>query len=325
MSRLKSIRICLILGVLFISPHAWGDQWLSPHEVTIKSPSGLWEAKVTPADRIIDISGYLSLIKRLPSIKTDELSDQTMESWAKATIWQSNREALTFALRSPWMPVESVLLDNGILVTFDQWHGTGYGEVCIAYSPNGKVLWARTLTDLIGQAYMHSFRQSASSITWRTNPFKWSVESDGEALVVNLADANQLRIQIADGKANIIEISDLGNDAQALYDRADSILNGHTFWRVFTPGSDPMPVVSSDTEKAIDLLRQAVTLNPDDPYLVFDIYSRLLSTLKAINRYEEAIETGKIALKRLKECKLGDDYLAYIDMMLSDTDRLRKQ
>jgi hypothetical protein len=160
MNQSKRVRICLIFGILFISPYAWGDQWFSPSEVTIKSPSGLWEATVTPAVvKIGSINEYQNLVGRLPHISTDELPDPAMASWAKATIRLEDGERYSFSLRSPWTPVDAVILDNGTLITFDQWHHAGFGEVCIAYSPVGNVLWSHTLEDLVLciHAFFHAF------------------------------------------------------------------------------------------------------------------------------------------------------------------------
>jgi len=323
MVRPKFISCYLIFGFLIISPYAWADEWFAPREVTVKSPSGLWEATVTPAVlKNSDRNEYHNLVMRLPRIGTDELPDPDMASWAKATIRLEDGEKHTFSLRSPWTPVDAVILDNGTLITFDQWHNAGYGEVCIAYSPAGNVLWSHTLEDLVGSVYMHSFMVSASSISWRAYPFRWSLEAKGEALLVNLADENRLRIQVADGKASIIEVeaSDLRNDAWALYNRAESLIRRHGLW-ISTPGSGPVLVDPSSWEKAISLLRQAAALNPDDSDLAYNICRQLFSALKFIYRYEEAIETGKTALKRLKASNSQNGYSTNIYRMIADTQR----
>jgi len=137
-----------------------------------------------------------------------------------------------------------------------------------------------------------------------------------------LADENRLRIQVADGKASIIEVeaSDLGNDAWALYNRAESLMRRRGHW-TSTPESGPVLTDPSSWEKAIGLLRQAAALNPDDSDLAYNICRQLFSALKFIHRYEEAIESGKTALKRLKASNSQNGYSTNIYMMIADTQR----
>jgi tetratricopeptide (TPR) repeat protein len=69
------------------------------------------------------------------------------------------------------------------------------------------------------------------------------------------------------------------------------------------------------------LLRKAAALNPDDSDLAYNICSQLFSALKFIHRYEEAIEIGKTALKRLKASNPHNGYSTNIHMMIADTQR----
>lgn len=300
---------CLTTALSIAIPYGWADSWANPAEIIIKSNSGSWEAKVTPAKLTIQIDDYLKQI-RLNNLAATPVKD--MESWATATVRQENSKSHTFTLRSPWMPVEALLLDDGTLVTFDQWYSMGYGEVCIAYDPSGSVRWSRTLRDLVGNKLI-DFSGSVSSIGWRYSPLVWSIETGSEALLIRLSDENQLRIRLADGQAYIIAVASLPDDPKRLYSRANALL-GHIL------RCSHRPMEPNDKQKeAIALLQRAVQLKPEDPSLDLSINDRLLQVFHCLGKHEEAIETGKSALKRLVGRYSRGEFLANLYVDLSES------
>jgi tetratricopeptide (TPR) repeat protein len=274
MTQIVRLSWCLTIALIISMQRGWSMG--HPTEVKVKSPSGLWEATITPAKNLNpdDFSEYG--ISANLAAKIAQAKD--MASWATATVGLKNGELHTFTLRSPLMPVESVLLDDGTLVTFDQWEEDEYGEVCINYAHNGKVRWSRTLAELFGKR--KAFRKSIfAGIMWRIKPLNWSLETDGSALLVRLLDENNLRIRLVDGTASVIEIPNLPDDPTRLLNRANSTEN---------------------REEAIALLQRAMQINSDDAALDYAIPCRLMTYFESENPYQ-AIEIGKKALKRLAD------------------------
>jgi tetratricopeptide (TPR) repeat protein len=186
----RVLRIVVLL-VTLVSP-ALADQWISPTEKTVVSPNKKLQAKVTPAD--------------------------DGKSGATVTIGKQ-----TFTLASPWMPVDVVLFDDGTLLTLDQWHQLGHGDVATLYSRDGKIRWNKTLVQLIGQKGVDGAQASVSSIWWRHMPIEYVVAKDGKSIAITMHDENQVKIELRDGASAIVAVANLPDDPKRLYNRAKAL------------------------------------------------------------------------------------------------------
>jgi tetratricopeptide (TPR) repeat protein len=248
-STCSSAVVLLTAVIAMTPPPARGDQWVTPQPVTVKSPDGRWHAAVEPA--------------------------KDGKSGARATVRPPRGPAASFTLRSPWMPVDVVLLDDGTLVTFDQWHSLGHGQVAISYTARGQVRWSRTLAELVGTERVATFTHSVSSIWWRGQPLAWSL--DRGALLVTMRDENQVRIRLADGQATIVAVAQLPDDPRRLANRAEALANADRH------------------AEAVPLLERAVALAPADLALQL----RLVEALQRLGRHDQAIAAGLAALRRV--------------------------
>jgi tetratricopeptide (TPR) repeat protein len=262
-------RVALLLAaaILVAAPPAHGDQWVTPQAKTVKSPGGRWQATVEPA--------------------------KDGKSGATATVRPPLGKPTTFALRSPWMPVDVVLLDDGTLVAFDQWHTLGYGQVAISYTARGQVRWSRTLGELIGKERIATFVHSVSSIWWRAQPLDWSLERG--ALLVRMRDEHQLKIRLADGHATIVEVTKLPDDPVRLSNRALALTN------------------AGKLAEALVLLERAVALKPDDLH----IQLKLVEGLQRLDRHEPAVAAGQAAVQRLAGLGVDGTNLANLHVLVA--------
>jgi tetratricopeptide (TPR) repeat protein len=106
--------------------------------------------------------------------------------------------------------------------------------------------------------------------------------------------------------------TDLHNDAIALYKQANNLMDGMVFLKLDVPGSRsyfPPPILDRANE-AIELLKRAANLMPADPELDYNIHYSLTTIFHNIEKYDQAIETGKSALKRLAGQQIRGAYLA---------------
>jgi hypothetical protein len=93
-----ALRIVILLGLL--AGPARADSWISPEDVTLTSPNKRLTMTIKPA--------------------------VNPPAGASATIGGK-----TFTLKSPWMPVDAMLFDDGTLLTLDDWHSaTGRWRGC---------------------------------------------------------------------------------------------------------------------------------------------------------------------------------------------------
>jgi tetratricopeptide (TPR) repeat protein len=177
------------------------DEWVTPTKRTHTSRNKRMEVVIVPAD--------------------------DGSSGAKATISELGRPGATFTLKSPWMPVDSVLLDDGSLLTFDEWHSLGVGNVATLYERTGQVRWTRTLVDLIGAKLADEASHSVSSIWWRKTPLEWTLAADGKSGTVTLFDENQVQIALQDGAAHVVAVANLADDPQRLLNRAKALVSAN--------------------------------------------------------------------------------------------------
>ncbi|MBI5478212.1 MAG: tetratricopeptide repeat protein [Deltaproteobacteria bacterium] len=273
----SSTVLLLMAAILIAAQPARGDQWVTPQPVTVKSPSGRWQATVVPA--------------------------KDGKSGATATVRPPRGQPTSFTLRSPWMPVDVVLLDDGLLVAFDQWHSLGHGQVAIAYAPQGKVRWTRTLEELVGKGRVVTFTHSVSSIWWRPTPLVWSLERGCGALLVRLRDEHQVRIRLADGKATIIAVDKLPDDPARLGNRAGALAN------------------AGRLAEAVALLERAVALKPDD----LPLQLRLVEALQRLERHDQAVAAGQAVVKRLGGRAADGTNLANLHVLVAASHQASKR
>jgi hypothetical protein len=57
--------------------------------------------------------------------------------------------------------------NDGALITLDNWHNVGFGDVVAIYAPDGKLRRKYRLGDLYSAATIEKIKRSVSSIWWR--------------------------------------------------------------------------------------------------------------------------------------------------------------
>jgi adenylate kinase family enzyme len=181
----------VVLGVVLLVSTARADSWIAPQEQTLESPNKRLKATLKPA--------------------SDARSGATVTIGGK-----------TFKLQSAWSPVDALLFDDGTLLTLDHWHSLGQGTVAHLYERNGKVRWAKTLLELVGQPYIDTVLRSVSSLWWRRTPLEWSRAKDGKSGFITLADENHLQISLRDGSSKLVAVA-VPDDPPRLLNRARAL------------------------------------------------------------------------------------------------------
>lgn len=80
-------------------------------------------------------------------------------------------------------PVQAMVANGGRnVVTFDDWHGVGYGpHVVVIYGADGRIIRALQLRQILPQVYIDALPHSVSSIRWRGDAH---FSPDGQILIV---------------------------------------------------------------------------------------------------------------------------------------------
>jgi hypothetical protein len=73
----------------------------------------------------------------------------------------------TTKLLNPVAPIHLAVTNDGTIVTLDNWHNVGFGDVVAIYAPDGKLRRRYSLRDLYSTARIEKIDRSVSSIWWR--------------------------------------------------------------------------------------------------------------------------------------------------------------
>ena len=281
--RLALIAVIALATIAPLGAHA--DEWITPTARTLTSPNGKLAATIAPA--------------------ADENASATAAIAGK-----------TFALANHWMPVDTFLFDDGSLLALDNWHSLGYDKVATLYDRSGKQRWSKTLAELLGQAFVDRAPHSVSSIWWRKTPVEATVAKDGKSILVTLFDENQLQLTLADGTATLVQVANLPDDPQRLYNRARALVDAGNdvaalplLERAMTKDPDflePLLVFAevqqraNDHQRVADVVDQAAarwTLPAKDPYGVANVCNAWATSLIALGRVGDAERALRLAIR----------------------------
>ncbi len=148
--------ITILSGVL-LSTHSIicsADTWLNPKLLSTISDNGKYVVRVSPSTEEKDVA----------------LSDSN-DGNAEAKWFRFDGDKYRFLnsteLSNPVNPVYVLVSDRGYLVTLDNWHSLGFGNVVSIYTQSGFLIADYKLTDIYDLETVSKFNKSASSIRWR--------------------------------------------------------------------------------------------------------------------------------------------------------------
>jgi len=263
------IAICLCLQLVVLHGPATADEWPSPQEMVHFSRNGLYSVRILPGNSTGDTIGFAGARKG---------------EYARAVLRGPEiRGELTFTLLNPVAPVEAILLDDGSMITFDNWHNMGYGKVMVLYDRAGQVRWSHELQSLLSADVRRLVPQSVSSRWWRRHPLEWRLEERGWVLrrpliTLTLWNEDRLRVRVTDGRVEYVPVKDPGDDPKRLLNRGQALVTQESYGVAVAAfkraiGLDPRLVQAytglaeaygrqEDYPKAIAALQEGIRQNP---------------------------------------------------------------
>ncbi len=203
--------------VSFTPVPACADSWVLPTTTTYESCSGHARITVTPRnlesqvgyfeDKVgnIDPAGQKKGGARVAKARLERLVDKRWQ-----VVWERQ-------IINDVAPVSAIVRDDGeYVVTFDDWHGVGYGpNAVVIYGTAGKLVRALALSDIVPADYIKALPHSVSSIQWRGDS---RFSPDGQRVLIpvaipseNFASATvkiEFAVDLADGKVSPINPAD---------------------------------------------------------------------------------------------------------------------
>ena len=146
-----------LLGILLLSwlsaTPAHADSWAMPQIRETFSASRDYFVRIVPGDNLRQVVGF----GEPPSGK-----DAVAELYRRYPE-RSYRLMHVVTLLNPVAPVDAFVSDQGRLVTVDNWHNLGFGQVLSVYADDGRLVKSYALEDLFPKAEIDAFRGSRSS------------------------------------------------------------------------------------------------------------------------------------------------------------------
>ena len=190
---------------------ACADSWSLPTTTTYNSCSGRARITVTPRnlenqldyfeDRVrnVDPAGQKEGGARFAKARLERLFDKRWQ-----VVWERQ-------IANDVAPVSAIVRDDGeYVVTFDDWHGLGYGlNAVVIYGTGGRLVRALALSDIVPADYIKALPHSVSSIHWRGDP---RFSGDGQRVLIPVTVPSEnfasdtvkidLAVDLTDGKVS---------------------------------------------------------------------------------------------------------------------------
>lgn len=232
------VRYLIFLFLLGLTWTTSADDWPAPQARDVVSPSGTLRARF-----LLDLYAE----DKNPRIQIEGDQD----------------EPRVYELVNQNAPVEIVLLDDGTLITFDEWYRRGYECAAVIYDHHGQLIAKRSLQGILPHEF-GDIPYSVSSIYWLRQPFEWRVTGQGQdrAVEVTLFNEDRLALRLRDGRASYVVVEDPGEDPKRLTNRALSLKH------------------PDEKEEKARLLRRALALDPKSEI----VYYQLAETLCDLSR-----------------------------------------
>ena len=180
--------IAVLICLLAVSQWALADSWRSATPKAVVSEDGRIVVRVTPGTSIGDTYGFAGAPKgQFASAPWFRYRDKRYELYQTAQ------------LLNPVAPIHVAVTNDGTVVTLDNWHNVGFGDVVAIYAPDGKLRKKYSLRDLYSMTTIEKIDRSVSSIWWRCVGLDPFVDRDN-TLEIDDTLGGRFTFQLTSGK-----------------------------------------------------------------------------------------------------------------------------
>lgn len=175
--------------VVLLSPGALADDWTGPRVANVFSADGIHFVRIIAGASFGETVGF---------------TDAPKGAHARAEFYtrQADRSYRLMAdvkLRNPVAPVDALMSNAGYLITFDNWHNAGYGQVVAIYGQRGAVIASYELEQLYPTERIPQLPNSVSSRWWRCSALAYLEPATQTAVYVMERLGGTFVFQLATG------------------------------------------------------------------------------------------------------------------------------
>ncbi len=149
------------------------DQWMLPERQSYFSSNKQFRFDVIPTNIASQLDYWSDKVEGVdrPGVRDSHLSNRARGVLLTRVRENTYRSVSSFDLRNEVAPVSALVTNDGQnIVTFDDWHGMGYGDnVVVIYRGDGSVVNNLALSDLVTERDELLLPHTVSSIRWRVD------------------------------------------------------------------------------------------------------------------------------------------------------------
>ena len=155
--------LCFVLGLSFVVK---ADTWRLPTPEKYCSENKKYCLKVEPKKLESQLSYFQDKVDEKENAGAEK---NVKENYCKGTFFAKGKKLWKIQLDNEVSPVSAIVSNDGnYVITFDNWHGVGYGDnvVAIYNGLTGKLIIKLGLTDFLTESDIYNLPASTSSIHW---------------------------------------------------------------------------------------------------------------------------------------------------------------
>lgn len=211
MSHKTALSIVIILLMVTLPCSVEADSWRLPEKQKYDSPNKRYYLEVTPKKLESQLSYFQDKVvgkERASALKEAKNNHAKGQFCVRSTFGGCSLK-WNFPLVNEVAPVSAIVSNNGdYFVTFDNWHGVGYGnDVVVIYKSDGSLIKKFGLNDILTDGDIEVLPHSVSSIWWggkhyideATGNLILKVVSNGQDTWTGKAEFLELKIELATG------------------------------------------------------------------------------------------------------------------------------
>ena len=154
----------IVLGLSYVVK---ADTWRLPTAEKYCSENKKYCFKVEPKKLESQLSYFQDKVDEKENAGADK---KVKENYCKGTFFTKGKKLWKIQLNNEVSPVTALVSNNGdYVITFDNWHGVGYGDnvVAIYNGSTGRLIKKLGLSDFLTESDIYNLPASTSSIHWR--------------------------------------------------------------------------------------------------------------------------------------------------------------
>jgi hypothetical protein len=186
--RRRIVHVLAAAAVALAAPLG-ADSWPAPRPTTVWNDDGTRFVRIEPGSSLGETVGFAGAAK----------GAHARGLFYRRQPDRSYRLVADVELANPVAPVDLLLSRSGHLVTFDNWHNVGYGDVVAIYDPQGRRVAAWKLEQLYPREALEKISQSVSSRWWRCPPFHFVDPDEQTRVTVREALGGSFVFELATG------------------------------------------------------------------------------------------------------------------------------